>query len=231
MLKITHLGNTSFRLESEKMSILLNPGIWENEPVVPDDYDVRVIAITNHFDHAVGNAAVIAANSKSWILGNQATIDRVKEQGGKPWLLHVLHSEVPYEIPGLKISPFSLHKKDLEKNEKVENMGLYIEAGDMRVAYLGDTIVRGIFGQLEIDVLITPIGGDGVFAVKDATSLCIDVQPRVGIPVGWTDPDQAKKFAKYIDQFGSGTVPVIMEAGQTLKTDWAAGNEFRFTLS
>ena len=211
--------------------MLLNPGTWDGEPVVPDDFDCRVIIATNQEDDALGNAAEIAMNSKAWILGNEATIERAREKGGKAWLLHTLKPEVPYEIPGLKVTPFPLQKRSVETGEIIENLGLHIEMANMKVSYLGDSLVRGPFGQLETNVMIVPVGGEHAFAVKDAVSLCIDAIPQVGIPVRWTSEDQPKKFAKYIEQFGQKTTPLLMEAGQTLEVQWAAGHEFRHSVS
>ena len=110
-------------------------------------------------------------------------------------------------------------------------MGLYIEMGGMKVGYLGDTAVRGPFGQLDMDVLITPVAGGDVFPVKDAVSLCIDANPKIAIPTRITENDQATKFAKYIDQFSQNTTPIILEKDQILEIQWAAGNEFRHTIS
>jgi L-ascorbate metabolism protein UlaG (beta-lactamase superfamily) len=231
VLRITYLGKTSFKLESEEMSVLLNPGIWREEAVTPPDTETKVIIATNEATDALGNATEVATHSKAWILGNEATIERVKEQGGKPWLLHVLTSEEPYEIPGLRVIPYSLKRDDPETGEPMENLGLYLELGKMRVAYLGDSKVRGPFGQFEVDIVIVPIGGDGVFPVKDAVGLCIDAKPKLGIPMRWVSNDQPKKFAKYLDQFAQGVSPLVMEEDQTVETHWAAGNEFRYELS
>ncbi len=231
LLKMTYIGHTTFQLETEEVSLLINPGIWDDEPVVSVDHDVRIIVATNHADDALGNAIEIANNMKAWILGNEATIQKAEAQGGKPWLLHTIRSEVPYEIPGLKITPFSLQRNDLASGGRYENLGLYIEMGKMKISYLGDTIVRGPFGQLDTDILITPIGGNDVFEVKDATSLCIDVQPRIAIPTRWSEPSQPQKFARYIDQFGRGTNAILLEKGQVLEAQWAGGTEFRYTVN
>ncbi|TFF67580.1 hypothetical protein EU520_01410 [Candidatus Thorarchaeota archaeon] len=231
MLRITYLGKTSFKLESEEMSVLLNPGIWQGEAVTPADTEAKVIIATNEAIDALGNATEVATNSKAWILGNESTIERVKEQGGKPWLLHVLEIEVPYEIPGLKVTPYSLRRDHPQTGEPMENLGLYMELGRLRVAYLGDSKVRGPFGQFEVDIAIVPIGGDGVFAIKDAVGLCIDAKPKLGIPMRWVSNDQPKKFAKYLDQFAQGVAPLVMDSNQTVETQWAAGNEFRYELS
>ncbi len=230
LLKMTYMGHTTFRFETDEVSLLVNPGIWDDEPVVPADHDVRVIAVTNHVNDALGNATEIAENAKAWILGNEATIQKAQAQGGKPWLLHVLRSETPYEIPGMKLTPFSLSRNDIERGGRFENLGFYIEMGKMKIAYLGDTVVRGPFGQLEIDIMITPIGGNDVFEVKDATSLCIDAKPRVVFPMRWTSPEQPKKFMRYIDQFGQGTNALVLEPGQVFQAEWAAGNEFRYKV-
>ena len=112
MLKITYFGHTAFALESKETTVLLNPGFTNDEPVVPDDFDTRVVLVTNDNDDALGNATKIAENSKAWILGNKMTIDKVESQGGKPWLLHVLKSEEPYQIPGFKVTPYSLQRGD-----------------------------------------------------------------------------------------------------------------------
>ena len=231
MLKIIYFGKTSFALEYNETVVLLNPGIWDGKEVVPNDFNARVIVATNKSDDAVGNAAEIAVNSKAWFLGNQDTADKASEKGVKPWLLHVLTPEVPYEIPDLKITPYSLSKIDETEGGRIENLGLYIEMGGMKVGYLGDAVIRGPFEQFDMDVLIAPVGGDGVFPVKDAVSLCIDAKPRIGIPMRWVSMDEPMKFSKYIQQFGQGTVPLVMAPNQVLEISWAAGNEFRYELN
>ncbi|MFW9833610.1 MAG: MBL fold metallo-hydrolase [Candidatus Thorarchaeota archaeon] len=231
MLKITYFGKTSFALESNETSVLLNPGIWDGKEVVPNDFSARIVIATNQSDEAVGNAATIAVNSKAWFLGNQGASDKASEQGVKPWLLHVLKPEIPYEVPDVKITPYSLSKIDETEGGRIENLGLYIEIGEMKVGYLGDSVIRGPFEQFDMDVLIVPTGGDGVFQVKDAVSLCIDAKPRIGIPMRWATMDDSMKFSKYVQQFGQGTTPIIMAPNQVLEVYWAAGNEFRYELN
>jgi len=225
-----YFGKTSFALESTETTVLLNPGIWDGESVVPDNFKARVVIATNQSVDAVGIAATIAVDSKAWFLGNQGAADKASEKGVKPWLLHILKSEVPYEIPKVKITPYALARIDEAEGGRIENLGLYIEMGEMKIGYLGDSVIRGPFEQLDMDILIVPVGGDGVFPVKDAVSLCIDAKPRIGIPMRWSSEEDPKKFSKYVEQFGQGTVPVIMEPGQVLETFWAAGNEFRYEL-
>ena len=230
MLNITYFGHTSFALEAKGTTVLLNPGIWDGNPVVPDDFEARIVIATNHADDAIGNAATISVNSKAWFLGSNGAAEKAAEQGVKPWLLHVLEPEVPYEIPDVTITPYSLSRIDEEAGGSIENLGLIIEMGGMRIGYLGDSSIRGLFEQLEMDVLIVPIGGGPTFQVKDAVSLCIDSKPRIGIPMRWTSEEQPQKFSKYVEQFGQGTKPVLMEPNQVLTVQWAAGNEFRYEL-
>jgi L-ascorbate metabolism protein UlaG (beta-lactamase superfamily) len=231
LLKIRYHGDAAFVLKSDEMSVLINPGVIEERPLVPDDIKVRLIVATNHADDALGNATIIAQNSKAWILGNEETIAKVKEQGGKPWLLHVLKSEQPYELPEVKITPYSLSRKEGDSGMRYENLGLYIEMSGMKVGYLGHAVNRGPFEEFDMDVLITPIRGEDVFEVKDAISLCIDSKPRIAVPMLWDSTEQTQRFFKYISQFGQGIVPVILEPGQTLEIGWRAGTEFVHSLS
>ena len=231
LLSITYYGHTTFALESKDTKVLLNPGIWDGKPLVPDDFDARVVIATNHAEDAIGNAAKISVNSKAWFLGSKEAADKASEQGVKPWLLHVLEHEVPYEIPEVRITPYPLSRNDEETGAHMENLGLLIEMGNMRVGYVGDSTIRGIFESLEMDILIVPVGGGPTFEVKDAVSLCIDTKPRIGIPMRWSSEDQPEKFSKYIEQFGRGINPVIMNPEQILKVQWAAGNEFRYELN
>jgi L-ascorbate metabolism protein UlaG (beta-lactamase superfamily) len=218
-------------LESKETSVIINPGIWEGSSIVPNDQACQVVIATNHDDDALGNSAEIAANSKAWILGNESTIERAREQGGKPWLLHVLQPEVPYAIPGMKATPFPLKKGIPGSSDAIENLGIYIEMGGMKIAYLGDAMIRGPFGQVESNILMVPIGGEGVFDVKDAVSLTLDIKPQIAIPMRWSSDEQTKKYAKYIDQFGHGITPAVMVPGNKIEVQWAAGHEFRFELS
>ena len=231
MLKIRYYGHSAFVLKSEEMSVLINPGIIDENPLIPDDINIRLVVATNHADDALGNATTIAQNSKAWILGNEETIAKVKEQGGKPWLLHILKSEQTYKLPEVEITSYSLSRKDVELGSYFENLGLYIEMNGMKVGYLGHATNRGPFEDLDFDVLITPVRGGDVFEVKDAISLCIDSKPRVAVPMLWTSPEQTQRFVKYISQFSEGIAPVIMEPGQTLEIGWRAGTEFTHSLS
>jgi len=99
-------------MEAKGTTILLNPGIWDGNPVVPDDFEARIVIATNHVDDALGNAATISVNSKAWFLGSKDAADKAAEQGVKPWLLHVLETEVPYEVPDVTITPYSLSRTD-----------------------------------------------------------------------------------------------------------------------
>jgi L-ascorbate metabolism protein UlaG (beta-lactamase superfamily) len=231
LLKITYFGHTAFALEAKGTTILVNPGILEDTPLVPDDFQARIVIATNHMDDAIGNSAAISVNAKAWFLGNKDAADKAAEQGVKPWLLHILEPEVPYEVPDVTITGYPLSRIDEEAGGRIDNLGLIIEMGGMKVGYLGDSSIRGLFEQLETDVLIVPVGGGATFQVKDAVSLCIDAKPRIGIPMRWTSEDQPKKFSKYIEQFSKGTKPVLMEPNQVLTVQWAAGNEFRYELN
>jgi len=124
-----------------------------------------------------------------------------------------------------------LKKGRADSDEVVENLGLYIEIGSMKIAYLGDAMIRGPFGQSEAHIVIVPVGGEGVFEVKDAVSLTLDIKPKLAIPIRWNTSEQSVKFTKYIEQFGQGITPVVMELGQELDVQWAAGHEFRYDLS
>ena len=231
LLNITYFGHTSFALESKGTVILLNPGIWESKPIVPDDFSARVVVATNKEDDALGNASTISVSSKAWFLGNKEAVEKATAQGVKPWLLHVLENEVPYEIPNVRIVPYALSRIDETKGGHIDNLGLMIQFGGMKVGYLGDTAIRGPFEHLEMDILITPIGGGATFPVKDAVSLCIDTKPRISIPMRWTSEEQPVKFAKYLEQFGQGVKAVVMTPNQKLIAQWAAGNEFRYELN
>ena len=231
LLSITYFGHTSFALESKGTVVLLNPGILENEPVVPDDFSARIVVATNREDDAIGNSAIISVNSKAWFLGNKETVEKATEQGVKPWLLHVLENEVPYEVPDVRVIPYNLSRIDEEKGGRIDNLGLLIEIGGMKIGYLGDTSIRGPFEQLEMDILIAPIGGGATFQVKDAVSLCIDAKPRISVPMRWTSEEQPTKFSKYLEQFGQGIKAVVMKPNQKLSVQWAAGNEFRYELN
>jgi L-ascorbate metabolism protein UlaG (beta-lactamase superfamily) len=231
LLSITYFGHTSFALEYKETIVLLNPGVWENEPVVPEDFQASIVVATNKEDDAIGNAATISVKSKAWFLGNKEAAEKASEQGVKPWLLHVLDNEVPYELPNVSIIPYALSRINETKGGRIDNLGLLIEMGGMKIGYLGDASVRGPFEQLDADILITPIGGGATFQVKDAVSLCIDAKPRLSIPMRWTDDEQPTKFSKYLDQFGQGTKAVVMKPHQKLTVQWAAGNEFRYELN
>jgi len=219
-LKITYLGKSAFIISSG-INIVFNPGTR-----VPEDKfsESGLIIITNSSRASIGSSIELSNVSKSWIISNDNIISKLEEKGAKSWLLRKIDPDSPYEISDIEITSKILMRGG---SREIENLGILLNMESTKIGYLGDTCTRGTFENIDIDILIIPIGGGNVFDVKDAISLTVDISPKIVIPFGGNNDDN-ERFVRYMRQFCEQSDPVILKVGQTINTSWPGGSEFKF---
>jgi L-ascorbate metabolism protein UlaG (beta-lactamase superfamily) len=117
-----------------------------------------------------------------------------------------------YEVGGVFIKGFlSKSKYALEKGQDEKINTIYtIQLEGMNLCFLGalsdaalsDKTKEGIDG---VDILVVPIGGDGVLDAATAQKLSVQFEPKIIIPAHYTS-DSLKKFLK---ESGSESVKPI----------------------
>lgn len=95
-------------------------------------------------------------------------------------------------------------------DKKTHNTVYLVRMEDMQLCYLGALSVSELPKELtealeEVDVLFVPLGGNGVLSSKDAHKLAVQLEPKVIIPMHYTDKE-LKAFLK--EEGGSTNKPI-----------------------
>lgn len=106
-----------------------------------------------------------------------------------------------YEVGGIFIKGFAT-KTNYGGSEK-SNTVYMVSMEDMNLVFLGalseSELPSGIKEELDdIDILFTPIGGDGVLSPAEAYKLAVKLEPKIIIPMHMENgsADALKKFLK-----------------------------------
>jgi L-ascorbate metabolism protein UlaG (beta-lactamase superfamily) len=132
-----------------------------------------------------------------------SNVDALKPAGEKK--LFVIKTPGEYEVGGLFV--YGLAAPQDEKNVKESMTTLYrFEVGDLSFAHLGDLDMDLADVQREalegVDILLLPVGGEGVLSAKRAVEIVTALEPRIVIPMHYALPglktksDPVEKFLK-----------------------------------
>lgn len=130
-----------------------------------------------------------------------------------------------YEIKGVSIKGF-LSASEYEGTPKINTI-YFISLEDMKLCYLGalseGELKSEVKEQLEgIDVLFVPIGGKGLLSPERAYKLCVDLEPKVIIPMQYED-DGGKNLEIFLKEGGAEETKAIEKF--TLKRKDIEGKE------
>lgn len=130
-----------------------------------------------------------------------------------------------YEIKGVTVRGF-LSTSDYESTHKLNTIYL-ISLEDMKLCHLG-ALSEGELGsevkeQLEeIDILFVPVGGDGLLTPERAYKLCVELEPKIIIPMYYGEGGE-KALKVFLKEGGAEGVKPIDKL--TLKKKDLEGKE------
>jgi L-ascorbate metabolism protein UlaG (beta-lactamase superfamily) len=169
-VKVTYFGHSSYLVESNGTSILIDPF---NEKVglpFPDVGPTAVVVTHEHFDH---NNVQVAKGSPKVIRGLR--------DGGKNWA-----------EPSEKVGPFTLstirtYHDTSQGAERGKNAMFLFEAEGLRLWHSGDLGHTLSQDQAKaagrVDVLCIPVGGFYTIGPKEADVVIGQLSPRIVIPM------------------------------------------------
>ncbi|MCD6380799.1 MAG: MBL fold metallo-hydrolase, partial [Candidatus Odinarchaeota archaeon] len=108
MLKIEYFGNAAFRIESEKVSIVIDPGIVDEKPLIPPDVGTDIVCVTHIHDDHFGNCVEISRKNKANLIGNEEVIKKAVYSGIQPWRIRELGDTEEYELPHFKVTAYNV---------------------------------------------------------------------------------------------------------------------------
>ena len=170
---ITHLGQEFFKVGFGDITIALNP-ISKDSKLKTSKFGADIaLSSTNHVDMN-GFDQVSFGEKKAFEISGPGE----------------------YEVKEVFIKGFASESQ--VSGEKGMNTIYTIELEGMHICFLGALSNKDIASETleaidDIDILFVPIGGKGVLAPADAYKLAVKLEPKLIIPMHWSEDKTALK--------------------------------------
>lgn len=170
---ITHFGQEFFKVGFGDITIALNP-ISKDSKLKTSKFGADVaLSTTNHVD----------MNGFSEVSFGEKKAFEIRGPG-------------EYEVKDVFIKGFASESQ--VSGEKGMNTIYTIELEGMHICFLGALSTKDIASETleaidDIDILFVPVGGKGVLAPADAYKLAVKLEPRLIIPMHWSEDRAALK--------------------------------------
>lgn len=241
-LTIDWHGYATVRLESGDTVVYLDPGRygvltgeWEADSesaaeahpagpsLRPEDGDLVCVTHTHHYDpdgiaRVAGEDATVAAFEGINVHESSRELERLAELPHEVVELgmegEALLADVPlWTVPAFNDPDGPRTREDgTPFHPKGRGCGFLLALGDTRVFWPGDTDVLEGHDQLDVDVLLVPIGGAFTMDRHEAADLAAALDPDLVVPVHYNTFDaleaDSREFAADVASHG---VPVALD--------------------
>ena len=170
---ITHFGQEFFKVQFGDITIALNP-ISKDSKLKTSKFGADIaLSSTNNADMN-GFDQVSFGDKKAFEISGPGE----------------------YEIKDVVIKGFA--SESMISGEKGMNTIYTIELEGMHICFLGALSTKDISSETledidDIDILFTPVGGKGVLGAADAYKLAVKLEPKLIIPMHWSEDKAALK--------------------------------------
>lgn len=228
-MDLTYLGHSSFQLDANDITLLIDPWIEENphcEYDLADFTDITAILVTHGaFDH-IGDAPTIARRNDAELFCDAASYAVLKNNGFPEELLapHIWGMHVGRE--GFSVRIVQAHHQSAWPDEGIIGPALaYIVTLDGHTVYhMGDTSISRdfeLFGDLyDPEITLIPVGGaEGYYPElypEEAALVAEWLDSDIFVPMHYSDPAHPEEFFDACtDRRIDGDI-VRMDPGDTL---------------
>jgi L-ascorbate metabolism protein UlaG (beta-lactamase superfamily) len=227
-LKLTWLGHATFRIETPKSIVIVDPWVMGN-PMCPEgEKKVRKVDVLlcthGHFDH-IGDAVAIAKQHNPKVVGIFELCSWLEKKGAKQ--IAPMNKGGTQQVGDFRVTMVhAVHSCGIQDGDQIvyggEACGYVVEFDNgVKIYHAGDTAV---FTDMQIihelyrpDIAMLPIGDHFTMSPREAAYACKLLQPKAVIPMHFGTfpmltgtPGEFKKLA-------SGVEIVDMKPGQTLQ--------------
>ncbi|MHA2059277.1 MAG: MBL fold metallo-hydrolase [Candidatus Ranarchaeia archaeon] len=226
MLNVKYFGRSAVMVSSEKKSIILDPGVYENTVLVPDITKVDIICVSNASEDAFGNTIALSKSQKASVLGNEEVIEKAKDRGIQPWRIRHLEEGKSFDLEDVQIMRFNLTHGPANDPTAPLNSGFIVKLDEIVVGHMGSAIGVGAFARQDIQVLLIPVGGNTTFDGKTALQALGQIKPKLAIPIHASKPEDSEYFLQHHKYFAPDTKVVILQPNEEISVEYDVGQEF-----
>lgn len=173
-MKLTWLGQNSFKLIIDNLKIIIDPYAGTDDDYEPCD----LILITHaHFDH-------FNLEKTKKCIGENTVILGVKEVASQILSCHSVSSGEKHEIKNVKVKVVDAYNITAPKGEhkKGSSFGYVIEGENKKIYFAGDTDFIPEMKDIKADIVVLPVGGIYTMGAEEAAKTAEFIQPKIAIP-------------------------------------------------
>lgn len=174
-MKIKKIGHCCLLIQTEKLTILTDPGAFSTDQNLITGIDV-VLITHEHADHLHVDSLkeVLKNNPEAKVLTNSSVGKKLDEVS---IAYSLLEGRDQTEIAGLVFEAFDCkHEEIFEEIGQVQNTGYFV---DNKLFYPGDSFCNP---EKPVDVLALPVAGPWC-KIPDAIRYALEVKPKKAFPV------------------------------------------------
>lgn len=197
-MKIKYLGHSSFKITGKTQ-------FGEEITVITDPFNSKEVGL----NYPKQEADVVTLSHHH---GDHDAIDNIEGEPRENYVL--LDTPGEYEIKGLRIFGTKSYHDDKKGEERGPNTIFVYDFMEARIAHIGDLGHQLESDQLEqlenIDILLTPIGGEYTIDPKGALEVIENLEPAVTIPMHYKTAKHTAAFDKlatlddFLKEVGAG---------------------------
>jgi L-ascorbate metabolism protein UlaG (beta-lactamase superfamily) len=204
-MKIKYLGHSSFKITGKTP-------FGEEVTLITDPFNSKEVGIP----YSKQEADIVTVSHQH---GDHNAIENIEGEPRENYIL--LDTPGEYEIKGLRIFGLKSFHDDKQGKERGSNVIFVFDFMEARIAHLGDLGHKLESDQLEqlenIDILLTPVGGDFTIGPKEALVTMEDLEPAVTIPMHYKSAKHSATFDKvatledFLKEVGAADTETVKE--------------------
>ena len=174
-MKIKKIGHCCLFIQTEKINILTDPGVFSSAQNEIKNIDV-VLITHEHKDHLhIESLKTVLQNNEEVKVITNVAVGKILDEENIPY--EVLDDKVAKDVKGVLIQAFDCkHEEIFEEVGRVQNTGFFI---DNKLFYPGDSFC---VPDKAVDILALPVAGPWC-KVADAIKFALKVKPNKAFPV------------------------------------------------
>ncbi len=191
-MKIDRLGHDGVRIESQGLTIYIDPYHINGGPVAD-----LVLVTHGHFDH-------LSPEDLEKIVGEETIV--VAPKGCvTPGVAKTMNAGEKKKFKGVKVETVPAYNVDKKFHPKKDgHVGYILEVEGERIYHAGDTDLIEEMASVECDIAFLPVSGTYVMTAEEAAEAALTIKPKVAIPMHYDggvvgSEDDANRFAALLE--------------------------------
>lgn len=223
MLKLTYHGHSTFIVQSDSHSVIIDPFLSYNPncKIKPSDVKVSHIILTHGHDDHFGDTLEIAKANNAVVIAAHELAEYTASKGAQSHGMGI-GGKCDFLFGSVKLT-IAHHSSSYGGQYMGEPAGVILTIGGKNIYHAGDTglfLDMKLIGEMNnIDIALIPIGDNYTMGIDDAVKAVEFLNPKLAAPIHYNTFDlikaDAEEFKRKVESIGKQCR--IMHSGDTLE--------------